>query len=162
MFQHCLHMFPFDTILYKQYRVATNTLPNKYLTPDNIGPFPGAWYKFEDDLGQPLQMVASDCVQMNRCGTTAPAFIKATEHPTVGKFILLNYLQQWERTRNPHRVWMQHGALHTGLKHSKLTAGLRHSCSRLSAVNLLGLSLLCGYVQNMFQTWVQLQESYAS
>ena len=46
-------------------------------------------------------------------------------------------------TRNPHRVRMPHSAPHMRLKCSKLTAGLKRSCSRLGAVNMLHLSLVC-------------------
>ncbi len=48
--------------------------------------------------------------------------------------------------RNWHRVRMPHSAPHTGLKRSKLTAGLQRSCSRLGAVNLLHLSTACAVV----------------
>ena len=65
-------------------------------------------------------------------------------------------IQSWLKTetRNPHRVRMPHSTPHTGLKCSKLTAGLKHSYSRLYAVNLLCLSPVCGYVRNMFQTYI--------
>ncbi len=41
---------------------------------------------------------------------------------------------------------MPHSTPHTGHKCSKLTTGLKSSCSRLGAVNLLRLSPVCSYV----------------
>ena len=46
-------------------------------------------------------------------------------------------------TRNLHTQWGWRMAPHTGFKHGKLPAGLKRSCSRLSAVNLLHLSPMC-------------------
>ncbi len=70
----------------------------------------------------------------------------------------LNLHLPTKTTRKPHRVRMPHSItrltqdLTTGFKRSKLTAGLKRSCSRLGVVNLLCLSPMCSYVRNMFQT----------
>ena len=65
--------------------------------------------------------------------------------------VTLNSLEQEEITRNPHRVWMPHSALHMGLERGKLTAAhdtqaLRHMGLKRGAVNLLCFHPVCGYV----------------
>ena len=42
----------------------------------------GWWFNFEDELGNPLQLVDA-CVELNHCGTMAPVFLR-DPHPALG------------------------------------------------------------------------------